>query len=362
MSDDNPVQAIENGLAQLGTRFRDSFAAAADETALRDAYAQVLGKKKGELTRVMALMRHVPGDCRRDVGTKVNAFKRDVETAFNARLVEMAESARSAELSARPYDLTLPGRLLTGRGSYHPITQTRDELLTIFRDLGFEVVPGPEVETEANNFTKLAFPPDHPATDMQDTFWVEVDGKVEEHPSVLLRTHTSPTQIREMSRRKPPMAVVSAGRVYRRDDDMTHSPMFHQIEGFMVDEGVSLAHLKGVLAAFAEGLYGEGTAVRLQPSYFPFVEPGAELDFACAFCAANDGSRATCRVCKGTGWLEVLGCGMIHPEVLEHCGIDPERYTGYAFGMGIERTAMLKLGIPNIGHLFANDPRFLCQF
>jgi phenylalanyl-tRNA synthetase alpha chain len=358
------VAAIERGLADLGTAYQDAFAAAADEPALRDAYASILGKKKGALTKVMALVRDVAAADRPGAGAKINAFKQAVETAFAARLAELATAARSAELAGTPWDLTLPGRLALGRGHLHPVLQTRDALLDIFRDLGFEVVPGPEVELEENNFTKLAFPPDHPATDMQDTFWVDVldaNGKPKD-AQVLLRTHTSNTQIRVMSSRQPPMAVVSAGAVYRRDDDMTHSPMFTQIEGFLVDEQVSMAHLKGVLASFAEALYGPGTPIRLRPSYFPFVEPGAEVDVGCVFCREGDGSRASCRICKATGWLEVLGCGMIHPEVLTHCGIDPERYTGYAFGMGIERQAMLRFGIPNIKLLFDNDPRFLAQF
>jgi phenylalanyl-tRNA synthetase alpha chain len=230
----------------------------------------------------------------------------------------------------------------------------RDELLGIFKDLGFVVATGPEVEAEENNFTKLAFPPDHPATDMQDSFWIG--------PGVLLRTHTSNVQIREMSRHPPPMAIVSAGAVYRRDDDITHSPMFHQIEGFLVDEHVSFSELKGVLTAFAERLYGPGTPTRFRPSYFPFVEPGAELDVGCAFCRDESGKSQGCRVCKFTGWLEVLGCGMIHPDVFKNCGIDPEKYTGFAFGMGIDRVAMLKFGIPSIKLLFENDPRFLSQF
>jgi len=363
-NEDNPVAAIEDGLAALGTEYRDAFEQAATEQALREAYAKVLGKKKGALTRVLALMRHVPGEERPRVGAKVNTFKQEVEQAFEQRLAAIAKEQRDAELHARPFDLTLPGRLGLGRGHLHPVMQTRDDLLDIFRDLGFTVVPGPEVELEDNNFTKLAFPPDHPATDMQDTFWVDtLDG--EGKPlggSVLLRTHTSNTQIRVMSHRKPPMAVVSAGAVYRRDDDLTHSPMFHQIEGFLVDENVSMGDLKGVLIAFAEALYGEGTPVRLRPSYFPFVEPGAEVDIGCVFCSPDDGTRDSCKVCKQTGWVEVLGCGMIHPEVFESCGIDPERYTGYAFGFGIERIAMLRYGIPSIKLLFDNDPRFLAQF
>jgi len=351
----DPVRAIEDGLAALGTRFRDAFRTAETETALRLEHAKVLGKK-GELTAVLALMRHVPAENRPAVGARVNAFKEEVEAAFGQRLRELARSVRDAELRARPFDLTLPGRLELGRGHAHPIAQVRDELLSVFRDLGFVVAEGREVELEENNFTKLAFPPDHPATDMQDSFWIG--------PSVLLRTHTSNVQVREMTRPglQLPLAVVSAGRVYRRDDDVTHSPMFHQLEGFLIDERVSMAELKGVLTAFAERLYGVGTPVRLRPSYFPFVEPGAEFDIGCVFCARPDGSRAGCRVCKQTGWLEVLGCGMIHPEVFRHCGIDSERYTGFAFGMGIERVAMLRYGIPNIRLLFENDPRFLAQF
>lgn len=358
---EDAVAAIDRGLAELGEAYRDAFATAQSEASLRDEYAKVLGKKQGALTRVMAHMRDVPGDRRPEAGAKVNAFKQQVEVAFSERLAELSRVAREAELRGRPFDLSLPGRVTMGRGHLHPVLQTRDDLLTIFRDLGFEVVEGPEVELAENNFTKLAFPPDHPATDMQDTFWVNVDG-AQPDSRVLLRTHTSNTQVRVMSARKPPMAVVSAGAVYRRDDDVTHSPMFHQIEGFLVDEEVSMADLKGVLQAFAEGLYGSGTPIRFRPSYFPFVEPGAEVDIGCVFCSDADGSRATCRVCKATGWVEVLGCGMIHPDVLVHCGIDAERYRGYAFGFGIERIAMLRYGIPSIKHLFENDPRFLSQF
>jgi phenylalanyl-tRNA synthetase alpha chain len=237
----------------------------------------------------------------------------------------------------------------------------KDEILDAFRSLGFEVAWGPEVESEENNFTKLAFPPDHPATDMQDSFWVRVAGG-QPDTRLLLRTHTSSVQIREMSTHSPPLAIVSGGAVYRRDDDITHSPMFHQIEGFLVDEKVTFAQLKGVLTEFVQRLYGEGTPLRFRPSYFPFVEPGAEVDVGCVFCKLDDDSRSSCRVCKGTGWIEILGCGMVHPEVLQHCGIDSERYTGFAFGLGVERVAMLRYGIPDIRVLFENDPRFLAQF
>jgi phenylalanyl-tRNA synthetase alpha chain len=352
-SPDRTLHAIDEGLAALGERFRDAFAAATTELALRAEHARVLGKK-GDLTAILALMRNVPAADRPAAGARVNAFKDQVEAAFAERLAAIAAAGRKAELEARPFDLSLPGRLALGTGHQHPIAVVRDDLLDIFRDLGFVVASGPEVELEENNFTKLAFPPDHPATDMQDSFWVG--------PGKLLRTHTSNVQIREMSANAPPLAVVSAGAVYRRDDDVTHSPMFHQIEGFLVDERVSFAELRGVITAFAERLYGPGTPVRFRPSYFPFVEPGAEVDVGCVFCADATGARAGCRVCKQTGWMEILGCGMIHPEVLRHTGIDPETYTGFAFGLGIERVAMLRYGVPNIKLLFENDPRFLEQF
>jgi phenylalanyl-tRNA synthetase alpha chain len=354
----DPVKAIDEGLARLGQSFRSAFVQATNEQTLRAEYAKVLGKK-GDLTAVLALMRNVPPAEKGAAGAKVNAFKDEVESVFEGCLRALHRAAREADLRARPFDLTLPGRLELGRGHAHPILAVRDDLLAIFRDLGFVVAHGPEVELEANNFTKLAFPPDHPATDMQDSFWVQTS---DEKARVLLRTHTSNVQVREMSRHQPPMAIVSAGPVYRRDDDMTHSPMFHQIEGFLVDEHVSIAELKGVLTAFAERVYGAGTPVRFRPSYFPFVEPGMELDVGCVFCKKPDGSRPGCRTCKQTGWVEVLGCGMIHPDVFRHCGIDPEKYTGFAFGMGIDRIAMLRYGIPNIKLLFENDPRFLDQF
>lgn len=349
----NPTLEIEEGLSKLGTSFREAFAQATTEPQLRESYARVLGKK-GELTALLKRMGQVPAEDRKKIGEKVNALKADVEKAFEARLREIASAAREAELNARPFDLTLPGRVPAPRGHVHPIIQVRDDILAIFQDLGFVVAAGPEVEREEYNFTKLGFPPDHPATDMQDSFWLG--------PGVLLRTHTSNVQVREMLANKPPMAIVSAGPVYRRDDDISHSPMFHQVEGFLVAERVSFAELKGVLTAFAERLYGPGTPVRFRPSYFPFVEPGAEVDIGCVFCVEPDSSRRGCRMCKQTGWLEILGCGMIHPVVFEHCGIDPERYTGFAFGIGVERVAILRYGIPDIRLFFENDPRFLAQF
>jgi phenylalanyl-tRNA synthetase alpha chain len=239
-------------------------------------------------------------------------------------------------------------------GHKHPLSIVRDEIVEIFQRMGFSVHDGPDIEHEANNFTKLGFPPDHPATDMQDSFWTR--------SGLLLRTHTSNVQIRAMSTQQPPMAFISPGTVFRRDDDATHSPMFHQIEAFLIDENVSLAHLKAVLAEFAERMFGPNTPVRLRPSYFPFVEPGAEVDIGCVFCKQPDGTHRGCSMCKHTGYIEILGCGMIHPVVFEHCGIDPERWTGFALGLGVERVALLRYGIPNMKYLFENDPRLLSQF
>jgi phenylalanyl-tRNA synthetase alpha chain len=296
----------------------------------------------------------VPAAERRTYGEKVNAVKQAVESVFEARLVELAALKRSAELSARELDLTLPGRPPALLGHKHPISTVREEIVEIFRTMGFAVHDGPDVELEANNFTKLGFPPDHPATDMQDSFWT-TSGHV-------LRTHTSNIQIRAMSSIKPPMAIIAPGTVFRRDDDATHSPMFHQIEAFLIDRDVSLAHLKGVLEVFAERMYGQGTPVRLRPSYFPFVSPGAEVDIGCVFCRGANGTRAGCNMCKHTGWIEILGCGMIHPVVFEHCGIDPEQWTGFALGIGLERVALLRYGVPNIKLFFESDPRFIEQF
>ncbi len=356
----DPVTEIEQGLQAFGRSFVERFAAAPDEATLRQAKADVLGKK-GELTGLLKRMSAVPPAQRKAVGERVNEVKAAVEAAFATRLGELMRQRREAELSAAPFDLTLPGRLPAPQGHTHPLTRVKNEILDIFRSLGFELAWGPEVELWENNFDKLAFPPDHPATDMQDTFWTRVEGG-DPAARVVLRTHTSNVQVREMSSRKPPMAVVSGGPVYRRDDDVTHSPMFHQIEGFLVAERVSFAELKGVLTAFVERLYGTGTRVRFRPSYFPFVEPGAEVDIGCVFCSTEDGSQSSCRVCKGTGWLEILGCGMVHPEVFRQCGIDPEVYTGFAFGLGVERVAMLRYQIPDIRLFFENDPRFLAQF
>jgi phenylalanyl-tRNA synthetase alpha chain len=344
---------IENRLTALNASFRTSFESATTEQALRDENAKVLGKK-GDLTAILKEMGKVPADARKQIGEKVNRLKQEVETAFETKLKRIRTELREQDLRGTPFDLTLPGRTPMGMGHKHPVNQVREEVIAIFRSLGFGVHDGREIEIEENNFGKLGFPPDHPATDMQDSFWTE-SGHV-------LRTHTSNIQIRAMMGQKPPMAFIAPGAVFRRDDDATHSPMFHQLEAFMIDEGVSMAHLRGILKEFAERFFGPGTEVRLRPSYFPFVEPGAEVDIGCVFCKRPDGTRAGCNLCKQTGFIEVLGCGMIHPVVFENCGIDPEVYSGFALGMGLDRLAMLKFGIPHLRLMFENDPRFLSQF
>jgi phenylalanyl-tRNA synthetase alpha chain len=361
-------EPIERSLSALRATFRGRFEAAATEQALRDENAKILGKK-GELKAILRQLGAVSPDVRKSIGELVNGLQAEVETAFAERLGAIARAKREAELNAPPFDVTLPGRAPAPFGHAHPISRVRDEIVDVFVSLGFAVHDGPEVELEENNFGRLGFPPDHPATDMQDTFWVDRVGAAapagserEKAPRMLLRTHTSNVQVRAMMAHKPPMAFIAPGTVYRRDDDATHSPMFHQVECFLVDERVSMAHLKGVLAEFAERFFGAGTPVRLRPSYFPFVEPGAEVDVGCPFCRRPDGSRAGCAVCKRTGWIEILGCGMIHPVVFERCGIDPARWTGFALGLGIERVAMVKYDIPDLRLLYENEPRFLAQF
>jgi phenylalanyl-tRNA synthetase alpha chain len=363
MTTESPT-SIERSLSMLRATFRQRFEAAATEQSLREENAKILGKK-GELTAMAKQLGKVPQEERRAIGELVNAVRQEVEVAFNECLGAIERARRDEELNAPPFDVTLPGRepATATPGHAHPISRIRDEIVDILASLGFAVHDGPEIEVEENNFAKLGFPPDHPATDMQDSFWVDVGGSADDRAvRRLLRTHTSNVQIRAMTSHAPPMAFIAPGTVYRRDDDATHSPMFHQIECFLVDRNVTMAHLKGVLAEFAERFFGAGTPVRLRPSYFPFVEPGAEVDVGCPFCKRADGSRAGCSVCKRTGFIEILGCGMIHPVVFENCGIDPDEWSGFAFGMGVERVAMVRYGIPDLRLFYENDPRFLAQF
>lgn len=353
-------------LDQIRTGAAGTFASARDEAALRSAYAAVAGSA-GTLTQQLKLLGTLPAADRREHGRAGNEAKNEISAAFEARLALLRAAAREADLNGPPIDVSLPGRG-TRPGRPHPITSTIEELLDGFASLGFEVAESREIELTDFNFARLGFPPDHPATDMQDSFFVKrPDGTVDE--SLVLRTHSTSIQVHEMLRRKPPMAVVTAGTVYRRDDDATHSPMFHQIDGFLVDRGVTFAHLKGVLTAFVHRTFGSEVPVRFRPSYFPFVEPGGELDIGCTFCrpwedAGSPAQRertSTCRTCKATGYIEVLGCGMIHPVVFERCGITDPALTGFAWGMGIDRIAMLRHGIRDIRMLYENDMRFLTQ-
>jgi phenylalanyl-tRNA synthetase alpha chain len=279
-----------------------------------------------------------------------NRVKTSITDEVARKLDALSGAARLADLG-RTVDVSLPGRPVP-RGHAHVLWQTRDELVAIYAELGFEVVEGPQVETDFHNFEALAMPKDHPARDMQDTFYLEDE--------LVLRTHTSPVQIRTMLAQPPPVKIIAPGVVYRRDDDPTHSPMFMQLEALLVDEVVRFSDLKGVLLHMVRRFFGRELGIRFRPSYFPFVEPGAEVDMECSFCTQS--TRTSCRVCKGTRWLEIGGCGMVDPEVFSHVGYDPEQVTGFAFGIGIDRMAMLKHGIGDIKHLYEGDVRFLRQF
>lgn len=333
------VREFEEGLARMQESFPASFAAAVDEHQLREINARYVGPT-GELTQLMKKMRDVPGELRKELGQRTNALKGQIEGAFAQAVSALSRKKRDAELSGPMIDASLPGRHVRV-GRLHPMTQVTYELLDVFSSMGFDVADGPEIDLHEHNFDMLGFPPDHPATDMQDSFYIDHGEKMR----ALLRTHTSTIQVREMLRRKPPLAVVAPGAVFRRDDDATHSPMFFQIEGFIVDEGVTFAHLKGTLTRFLHALFGADVQVRFRPSYFPFVEPGGEVD-----------------IYRNGRWMEVLGCGMIHPIVLRNVGYDPERVSGFAFGMGVDRMAMLRYGIDNIKQLYENDVRLLAQF
>ncbi|MGA2733191.1 MAG: phenylalanine--tRNA ligase subunit alpha [Syntrophobacteraceae bacterium] len=315
-----------------------------DPKAFDQARIRFLGRK-GELAQLFKELGKVPEEERREVGRLLNVAKLRLEEVFS----EAAQRSRDLEASRREsIDVTVPGRLAPA-GRLHPITQTAMEVCRIFNWLGFETVEGPEVELDYYNFEALNIPKDHPARDMQDTFYISEE--------VVLRTHTSPIQVRTMEKRKPPVRVIAPGRTYRRDSDVTHTPMFHQVEGLMVGKGISFGDLKGILTTFVHQMFGPEVGLRFRPSFFPFTEPSAEVDIECVMCRGGG-----CRVCKGTGWLEILGSGMVDPEVYKYVGYDPEEVTGFAFGMGIERIAMLKFGIDDLRLFFENDLRFLEQF
>lgn len=320
---------------------------AATESDLQLVRARFLGRK-GELTAIMKGMGALSAEQRPLVGAQANLVKERLEALFDDRQADVRAAELSRRLATERLDITLPGRRMR-RGTKHPITQVTEEIVGIFVSLGFGVAEGPEVERDFYNFEALNIPRDHPARDMQDTFYVSDD--------VVLRTHTSPVQVRTMLGQAPPVRVVAPGTVYRRDSDITHSPMFHQIEGFLVDRNVTFGDLKGILTTFITEYFGAGIGVRFRPSFFPFTEPSAEVDMQCVICGGGG-----CRVCKNSGWLEILGSGMIDPEVFKAVGYDPDLYTGFAFGMGIERIAMLKYGVNDLRLFYENDLRFLRQF
>lgn len=371
-----------------------AIAAAEDEVALEQARVAALGKS-GTVSGLRRSIGKLPGPMKRPFGAAVNEAIAEVEQALEARIEALAAAKLQAELSGPRLDVSLPGRALRV-GRLHPLHQTLEDLTAILMRMGFEVASGPEVELDYYNFEALHFPHDHPARDMQDTFFVEgeaVEGGALPPGKVLLRTHTSPVQVRSMLQSPPPIRIIAPGRVYRCDSDPTHSPMFHQIEGLYVDRGVTFAELKGTLDSFLKAVFGDQVKSRFRPSFFPFTEPSAEVDVSCVICGGSGiaqapamdlaapapdplrpdhsvggdpptpgGEGLPCRVCKGTGWLEILGAGMVDPAVFEAVGYDPEEVSGFAFGLGVERIAMLRHGLGDLRLLFENDTRFLSQF
>ncbi len=321
---------------------------AIEETTTGRAVYELKVRYQTALKGIMSGMKDVAKEDRPAFGKLVNEYKQRLEEMFEGREVVVRQMEMQAKYEKERVDITMPGKKYTA-GALHPITLVKNELIDIFAGMGFKIFEGPEIETDYYNFTALNTPKDHPARDMQDTFYLA--------ENLLLRTQTSAGQIRVMEKDAPPIKILSPGRVFRSDDDATHSPMFHQMEGLVVDKGITLCDLQGMLAEFAKKMFTSSTKVRLRPSYFPFTEPSVEVDLSCAECGGKG-----CRLCKGTGWIEVLGAGMVNRHVLENCGVDPDEYTGFAFGMGVERIAMLKYGINNIKTLFENDVRFLKQF
>jgi phenylalanyl-tRNA synthetase alpha chain len=338
---------MQEKIEQLKAKISDAIKEAHTTKSLYEIKLKFLGKT-GEISELMKGMRDVPKEERPEMGKVINALKTWAEDKFGEYDNKLKMLELKQRYAAEAIDVTLPG-IKSEAGAYHPNTLIRQELISIFSGMGFEIFEGPEIENDYYNFTALNTPKDHPARDMQDTFYITDD--------LLLRTQTSAGQIRVMENKKPPIKILSPGKVYRSDDDATHSPMFSQMEGLVVDKGITLCDLKGMLDEFARKIFGEGVKTRLRPSYFPFTEPSVEVDVSCFECGGNG-----CRLCKGTGWIEVLGAGMVNRHVLEGCGVDADLYSGFAFGMGIERIAMLKYGINNMKLLFEGDVRFLKQF
>ncbi len=341
-----------NDLETLSAKLLDSVTRAADLAALDQARVEAVGKK-GELTQRMKMLGGMDPEARRAAGQALNVIKTEIEAAIAARQAELSRAARSAKLAAERVDDTLPAAP-AAEGHIHPISQTLEELIQIFAEMGFTVAEGPEIESDFNNFTALNIPPEHPARQMHDTFYLS---PASDGAARVLRTHTSPVQVRTMMSRKPPIRIIAPGRTYRSDYDMTHTPMFHQVEGLVIDETTHMGHLRGCLTEFLRAFFQiEDLPLRFRPSFFPFTEPSAEVDIGCS----RKGGQL--RLGNHGDWLEILGCGMVHPKVLENCGIDSTKYQGFAFGMGIERIAMLKYGIPDLRTFFESDIRWLRHY
>ena len=339
---------MKEQLAKIRSEALAAFGQAQSAAELDSLRVQYLGKK-GELTAILKQMGRLSAEERPVVGALANEVREAITADIARRTKELESAALAARLAAEEIDVTLPGKA-PAQGKRHPFEQVLGELKEIFLGMGFDIVSGPEVELDHYNFEMLNMPKSHPARDTQDTFYFT--------ENVLLRTQTSPMQIRTMEKQKPPIRIICPGRVYRSDAvDATHSPIFHQCEGLVVDKGVTFSDLKGTLELFIKKLYGEETRVRFRPHHFPYTEPSAEMDMSCFKCGGKG-----CSMCKGEGWIEILGCGMVHPQVLENCGIDPEVYSGFAFGVGLERIAMMRYGIDDMRLLYENDLRFLKQF
>ena len=335
---------MEDNLDHIHQQALKDLAGVENTDDLQGLSVRYLGRK-GILTQFLRNISKLPVAQRPAAGKKANQIKSLLEKAFKEATEKLESQDQAAEAAI---DVSLPGRAVAC-GALHPITQINQQICDIFSNLGFDIAEGPEVESDYYNFEALNFPKDHPARDMQDTFFITDD--------IVLRTHTSPNQIRSMEKQSPPVRIIVPGKVYRCDSDLTHTPMFHQVEGLLVDENISFGDLKGILTTFVHQLFDEQTSLRFRPSFFPFTEPSAEVDILCVICRGKG-----CRVCSHTGWLEILGSGMVHPALYENVGYDADRYTGFAFGMGVDRIAMLKYGIDDIRKFFENDIRFLEQF
>jgi phenylalanyl-tRNA synthetase alpha chain len=345
----NTEVSLLEQIEQLSSEYDREVAAAKSVNDLDALRVRYFGRKGGLVPSLFAQLKSVPADQKRAAGDAINKLRDRIESDLKHRIEEATRLEADRKQALETIDVTLPARV-PAFGHYHPVTIVRRELETIFREMGYAIDAGPEIDNDWYNFEALNFTPDHPARDTQDTFYLGSD--------LLLRTHTSNVQIHAMERWKPPLKVFSAGRVYRRDEiTLRRSPMFHQVEGFLVDRGIHFGHLRGTLEHFLRRIFSSDTQLRFRPSYFPFTEPSAEVDMSCIFCGG-----AGCGTCSRTGWMEILGCGMIHPNVLQNVGIDPDEWSGFAFGLGIDRVAMLKFGIPNIRTLFENDLRVLRQF